>query len=520
MMTGGIDSLLNNRVAAGRQDPQYLTNSYQKNQDLLDLLALQKLKSEKEAAKRQMLLQGGGTPPTVREQREQELVSMNKQELAQQVGGAAQQQMAQQQQAMQRMMSGVGGQQVPTMMAEGGIVGYQEGGYTIPPEMMPRARPEAAILEQYQNGEDDNQDPSALQRVGGDLLEWAKANPADAASLGLMLIPGVGWVGAGLRGLSLAAKGLGGSGRLARGASALFTKPNPQMAFGPVQSARVISPTRSALTGVAGVQGIDALMGGSEEQAPAAAPASEGIAALPQAQPAQAPAAETPAAETPAARTMDIPSEADALAAMMPTQTTTPESTPARESAGLGALAQQMARLEAERGDKWGAVSDWMRGVAGAKDNSLGMSLAGGADALRARDKDLEDRLSQLVDTQQKMDLAERAMGVDELRAQTDVSDVELRREMMNLEAQLTEKGYDREDARAAAQNQARVLQAALSQGLSGSDMVRMYTSMMQSIPVGADLAQYSDQVMRRVIEASTLLGGGTGGFNIVEELD
>lgn len=127
MMTGGIDSLLNNRMAAGRQDPQYLMNSYQQNNDLLDLLALQKLKSEKEAAARQMALEGGGTPPTVREQREQELVQMNKNELAQQVGGVAQKQMGDQQQAMQKLVKGIGGQNVP-MMAQGGIVGYDGGG--------------------------------------------------------------------------------------------------------------------------------------------------------------------------------------------------------------------------------------------------------------------------------------------------------------------------------------------------------------------------------------------------------
>lgn len=131
-MTGGIDSILSSRVAAGRTNPQGLMNSYQQNSSLIDLLALQKLKSEKEAAARQLMLQSGsgGTPPTVREQREKELTDMTKQELAQQVGGVAQKQMSDQQSAMQRMMQGVGGLPTPGIagMAGGGVVGYAEGG--------------------------------------------------------------------------------------------------------------------------------------------------------------------------------------------------------------------------------------------------------------------------------------------------------------------------------------------------------------------------------------------------------
>jgi hypothetical protein len=452
------------------------------------LLALQKLKSEKEAAKRQMLLQDGGAPPTVREQREQELVSMNKQELAQQVGGAAQQQMAQQQQAMQRMMGGVGGQSVPAMMAEGGIVGYETGGDVeapIPPEVR-------AQFAGY--GFTDEQIREAMRPRGiGDFLRSVGSSARMGAEL--LNIPGKLWRKAGEYGPTISdmagAVSAGYQGEAAPNMPGVFERARPY-----------VEPT-------------------PEEQPSTAAPmAPTGIAALPQVQPApaQAPAA-APRAESIA---MDMPSEAEALAAMMPTAATsvaTPETAPARESAGIGALAEQMQRLEAERGDKWGAVSDWMRGVAGAKDNSLGMSLAGGADALDTRNRDLEDRLSQLVDTQQKMSLAERAMGVDEQRAQTEVTEAELRRQMMQLEDALTREGWDREDARYASQNQSRVLQAALSQGLSGADAVRLYTGLMSNIPLGADPAQYADQAMRQTLEAMQLLGG-TGGFNIVEELD
>ncbi len=127
----GIDQILQQRMAVGRQDPQALMNSYQQNQSLMDLLALQKLKSDKEAAQRELAMQAGqGQMPTVKDQREQEMLEMTKRELAQQVGGVGDQQMAQQQDAMQKLMSGIASQPAPNMMgmAQGGVVGYQTGG--------------------------------------------------------------------------------------------------------------------------------------------------------------------------------------------------------------------------------------------------------------------------------------------------------------------------------------------------------------------------------------------------------
>ena len=91
-----IDQAVQSRLDAYRGNPQALAQRYQMSQDLLDLLALQKLKSEKEAAAREMQLQMAqqqGQPPTVAQQREQEVMNMTKQELAQQVGQVGQQQL-------------------------------------------------------------------------------------------------------------------------------------------------------------------------------------------------------------------------------------------------------------------------------------------------------------------------------------------------------------------------------------------------------------------------------------------
>lgn len=127
----GIENILKQKMDAYRGNPQKLMQSYQQNQDLMDLLALQKLKSEKEAAQRQMAMQAQQNPQTVKEQREKELLALTKNEMAQQVGSALNQQQRQQQQNLQRVMqSGIPTAPAPNMarMAGGGIVGFNEGG--------------------------------------------------------------------------------------------------------------------------------------------------------------------------------------------------------------------------------------------------------------------------------------------------------------------------------------------------------------------------------------------------------
>lgn len=140
-MNGGLDQQVQQKVDAYRGNPQALMQRYQQNQQLLDLLALQKLKSEKEAAARQMQLQMQQTPQTVAQQREQEVLGLTKQELAQQTQGIMQQRQAQQQKNLQQVaQGGLGalapqrapapapqGQPMPRM-AGGGIVAFQQGG--------------------------------------------------------------------------------------------------------------------------------------------------------------------------------------------------------------------------------------------------------------------------------------------------------------------------------------------------------------------------------------------------------
>ena len=135
---------LQQRIDAYRGNPGALEQRFQQSQQLIDLLALQKIKSEKEAAARAMQLQmAQAAPPTVAEQREQEVMDMTRQEVAQRIGQVGQQQVSRQQDALKKLMGGIAGApgaqaaMPPQAMAAGGIVAFQAGGS--PEEQMPPA---------------------------------------------------------------------------------------------------------------------------------------------------------------------------------------------------------------------------------------------------------------------------------------------------------------------------------------------------------------------------------------------
>ena len=136
-----IDQEVNSRVAAYKGNPQALQQKYAASQELIDLLALQKIKSMKEAAAREMQMQmaqqqaaNGESNATVADQREKEVMDMTKQELVQQRGELLQQEQTEQKQAMQKLMGGITNAQgaasamQPKAMAAGGIVAFDNGG--------------------------------------------------------------------------------------------------------------------------------------------------------------------------------------------------------------------------------------------------------------------------------------------------------------------------------------------------------------------------------------------------------
>lgn len=262
----GIDSMVQSRADAYRANPDGLAKSYANNQQLIDLLALQKLKSEKEAAARQLTLSAQQAPGTVAQQREQELLGLTRNEIAQQTGAIGEQQ--EQQMLQQAGLAGLPAQNLESMQgyAEGGVIGYAEGGMT---------DEEIAELSGAPRS-------TAGGEFSREAFDWIKENPADAASLGLLLVPGLGIVGAGLRTLGAAMKTKNAS-TLLNAASKLVTKPNPALAAVgpnlPSTAARVFDPNRAALTGAAGLQGLDYLFGGESEGTQTEMPAETALSA-------------------------------------------------------------------------------------------------------------------------------------------------------------------------------------------------------------------------------------------------
>lgn len=131
----GIAGEIQRKKEAYQGNPQALQQQYQQSQQLVDLLALQQLKSEKEAAARQMQMQMQQNPATIAQQREQEVLGMIKQEQGRKLGDVAKRTagtLGQINKGAQQNMQRTAKQGLPAVgssqMAAGGIVGYQGGG--------------------------------------------------------------------------------------------------------------------------------------------------------------------------------------------------------------------------------------------------------------------------------------------------------------------------------------------------------------------------------------------------------
>ena len=111
----GIDQQVQQTADAYRGKPEMLQQKYAQNQQLIDLLALQKLKSDKEEASRQIALQMGnqGKPQTIADQRESQVLDMTKKEVIDEQAGVMQNKMKQMQMAQQKLMQSAGAPQMP-----------------------------------------------------------------------------------------------------------------------------------------------------------------------------------------------------------------------------------------------------------------------------------------------------------------------------------------------------------------------------------------------------------------------
>ena len=137
-----IDRQVQQTMGAFRGQPDKLMQRYKQGNNLIDLLALQQMKSDMDAVKQQMVLSQQQMPGTIREQREQEVLAGYKEKTGRQVGDVAKNTaglLAQRQASVNANMQRQGITQQPTRtasngglmkMAGGGIVGFSTGGIT------------------------------------------------------------------------------------------------------------------------------------------------------------------------------------------------------------------------------------------------------------------------------------------------------------------------------------------------------------------------------------------------------
>jgi len=313
-----IDSQINDRMQMYAGNPQGLMQRYAQTQELVDLLALQKMKNDRAAAT--SAVQGAMQTPsnTVKGQLEQEAMQGARNDVMRSMAPGIQQQGQRMAQMQNRAAMGLPGQAAPNMsrMADGGIVGYQQGGgvkrfqegLAVIGDDESRfgvttdsgLTPDEAVVMDMQGPE--AQQPKFGDELGGmiesgasDLIDYVKENPVQAASLGLMFVPGLNIVRGGIAAMRAAPAIINAATKVGRAAQKLYTKPRMSgygsMVKGPkgkfmsakdAQAAglrlnRQFSPQRAAgVTGL-GLNLGTQLMGGEEGETEL--PQNEGITA-------------------------------------------------------------------------------------------------------------------------------------------------------------------------------------------------------------------------------------------------
>lgn len=170
---GGLDAQVEQRMDAYRGNPQKLQQRYGQNKELLDLLALQKLTSEKKQVAADMQLKAQQNPNTIAQQREQEALELTKQEMGGTLGelagrtkGTLDQKQAMQQKNMQRMAKGAG--QAP----QGGLAGLMGGGAR--PPARPPVNPQAGGLAGARMAQAAQQPGGPRRMAAGGIVSFAE----------------------------------------------------------------------------------------------------------------------------------------------------------------------------------------------------------------------------------------------------------------------------------------------------------------------------------------------------------
>ena len=97
-----IDREINARVNAYGNNPQALQKKYSMSKDLVDLLALQKIKKDLDEERNNIAMMMDTNPATIKQQREQEVFGRTAEDVARQLGGILQTAKNQKQMAQRR----------------------------------------------------------------------------------------------------------------------------------------------------------------------------------------------------------------------------------------------------------------------------------------------------------------------------------------------------------------------------------------------------------------------------------
>lgn len=130
-----IDREINARVDAYGSNPQALQKKYSMSKDLVDLLALQKIKKSMDEERNNVAMMMNTNPATIKQQREQEVFGRTAEDVARQLGGILQTAKNKKQMARRSAPQGLGAlmpqqgkrPQQPQRMQAGGIVAFRDG---------------------------------------------------------------------------------------------------------------------------------------------------------------------------------------------------------------------------------------------------------------------------------------------------------------------------------------------------------------------------------------------------------
>jgi hypothetical protein len=129
MIGTNLGSEVQNRVDAYKENPAALQKRYMQSQELVDLLAMQKMKSEKEAYARDMQMKMENKPSTIAQQYEAELAGRTKNDILKGVSGVLKNKQANAQKNINKVAASGVAAKAPNMLklAGGGVIGFAAG---------------------------------------------------------------------------------------------------------------------------------------------------------------------------------------------------------------------------------------------------------------------------------------------------------------------------------------------------------------------------------------------------------